>query len=220
MRRGFEAQAPGVLSLAYSLPVRDTIRLMWSASDHAKAYRLWQINLPDGPQVIYAGAEREYILPGQPIGSYVFSVDALGVWGVTGSNTVTVVVQPPPTLTPTPTLVPTRTPTITPTPFATMTPRPPVSSHLRCGATYDSWYLTIVDETGPFNGHYISYQFFDEVRGLVLYYDMTRTYTDTNRTYHINAEFWRVYDGGVQGRIWTDVTGGVFGNNTQYCQNY
>ncbi|MFN8475247.1 MAG: carboxypeptidase-like regulatory domain-containing protein [Anaerolineae bacterium] len=136
MKRGFESQAPGVLSLAYSLPVRDTIRLMWSASDHAKAYRLWLMNAADGPQVIYAGPDLEYTLSGQPVGTYVFSVDALGVWGVTASNSVTIVVKPPPT--------PTATPTMTATPRPTNTPTPPPDPNTLylCSSRYPDYFLT------------------------------------------------------------------------------
>ncbi|MFN8498780.1 MAG: hypothetical protein U0641_13090 [Anaerolineae bacterium] len=220
MRRGYEAQTPGVVGLSFTLPTRDTIRLIWSVSDHAKAYRLWLMNAPDGPQVIYAGSDLEATLPGQPVGTYVFAVDALGVWGVTGSNSVTVVVQPPPTPTPTATLVPTRTPTSTPTPRPTATPHPPVSSRLRCGASDEGWTLDIVDESGGYNGSYVSFQFWDDLRGWVYAFRVERTYLNSNRTYHMDAEYWRVWTGVLQGRVWASVTGGVFGNNAQYCQNF
>jgi len=115
MKRGNEALAPDALTLSFSLPTRDTIRLTWSAAARATAYRLWQLNAPGGPQVLYAGADLSVTLPGQAIGAYSFSVDALNMWGATASNTVIVVIQPPPTPTPTLTPVPTRTPTPVPT---------------------------------------------------------------------------------------------------------
>ena len=117
MKQGYNELAPGTPNLSFSQPVRDTIRLTWSNTARAKAYRVLRWLSLDNQQVIYTGEETALLLPGLAPGTYAFSVDALNQWGVTASQLVTVVVQPPPT--------PTATPTNTPTPVPTNTPVPP-----------------------------------------------------------------------------------------------
>ncbi|MFN8485557.1 MAG: S8 family serine peptidase [Anaerolineae bacterium] len=110
MKRGNENLAPDSPTLSFSQPARDTIHLTWRPAARATAYRVWQLNAPDGPQVLYSGVDTDFTLTGQSVGAYVFSIDAMNMWGVTPSNSVTVVVQPPPTATATPIPTPTNTP--------------------------------------------------------------------------------------------------------------
>ncbi len=115
MKKGYDELTPGTPILSFSQPVRDTIRLTWSNTVRAKVYRVWRWLSLDNQQVIYTGEETSLLLPGLAPGTYAFSVDALNQWGVTASQLVTVVVQPPPTPTATPTPRPTNTPVPTPT---------------------------------------------------------------------------------------------------------
>ncbi len=211
--------APSAPILSTSGPtVSGLVTLTWTTAARAKAYLVLYGSTPnpDDAQVIYITSETQ---GGQytytvPLGTSYFRVSAVNDWGLTNSNIVAVTLQP--TATPTAT----RTPTLPPTPLATMTPRPPSSSRLQCGATSQGWYLDVVGESGSTSSTSDSYQLWDDRRGWVSHYDIDRTYVNTGRTYHITAEYWRIFDVTLQGRVWADVTGGVFRSSTQYCQNY
>ena len=100
-------------------------------------------------------------------------------------------------------------------------PPPTPDCSVTCGADAGGWWCGITCESGSSSSTSESWQFFDPARGIVTAYSIDRTYANSGNTYHISAQYWRVSSGGsVVGRVKLDVTGGVFGNNTQHCQNY
>jgi hypothetical protein len=90
-----------------------------------------------------------------------------------------------------------------------------------CGANAGGWWVNITCEFGSYTSRTEPFQYWDDTRGWVTHYKIDRTYANSGNTHHISAEYWRVSSGGVLvGRVWMNVTGGVFGNDTQHCQNY
>ena len=98
---------------------------------------------------------------------------------------------------------------------------PPPPCEVTCEANANGWQAHITCESGSASSRTESFQYWDDNRGWVTHYEIDRTFADSGNTYHITAEHWRVSSGGnIVGRVWVNVTGGVFGENTQHCQNY
>jgi len=100
-------------------------------------------------------------------------------------------------------------------------PLPKTDCSVTCGADAGGWWCEITCESGSYTFTSRSITFWDPERGWVTAYSIDRTYDESGNTYHLSAEYWRISSGGeIVGRIKLDVTGGVFGNNEQHCQNY
>jgi uncharacterized protein (DUF2345 family) len=82
-------------------------------------------------------------------------------------------------------------------------------------------WVSITCESGSSTRSIESWQYFQSTRGIVTGFQEDRTYDNTGQSYSINGSYWQISSGGeIQGRIEVTVTGGVFGENVQYCQNY
>ena len=145
------------------------------------------------PATVYSGPATSKVISGRDIGTYYYRVQASNAVGTSNwSGTKSVVVTVPP---------------------------PPCS--VTCGANAGGWWADITCESGSYTSYTESFQYWDDTRGWVTHYEIDRTYADSGNTYHISAEYWRVYsEGNLVGRVSMNVTGGVFGDNAQHCQNY
>lgn len=166
----------------------------WSSVRGAEYYSLQEDDEPSflSPTIAYSGTGTSKAISGRDVGTYYYRVSASNSAGTSDwSNVKSVVVTVPP---------------------------PPCA--VTCGADAYGWWVNITCESGPTSSRSESFQYWDPARGWVTHYEIDRTYTDSGRTYHITAEYWRVFTGVIEGRVTVNVTGGVFGENTQHCQNY
>jgi hypothetical protein len=145
------------------------------------------------PARVYSGLDSSKAVSGKDIGTYYYRVQASNDVGSSDwSSTKSVVVTG---------LAP--------------------SCGVTCEADAGGWSVNITCESGASTSRSQSLRYHDDTRGWVTLYSIDRTYTNSGNTYHISAEYWRVYPGGnAVGRISLNVTGGVFGENAQHCQNY
>jgi hypothetical protein len=150
----------------------------------------------------------------------------------TPTNTPTSTPTATPTDTPTPTNTPTNTPTTTststPTPTVTPTPTPtptntstPTPTPVPC--TVDcSEGVTITCESGPVSYTSFCWNEASEEKGWTRRCEVTATFEKSGNNYEFDVTSYtaKVAQGKFQNRVEVIVTGGVFGDEPQYCQNY
>ena len=166
----------------------------WSSVSGAEGYNLQeddQSSFPN-PTTLYSGTATSQAMSGREVATYYYRVNASNSAGEGGwSNVKSVTVTVP-----------------------------PPACDVTCGAN-GGWWADISCETGSSSSKVFSLQYWDDNRGWVRIYDVERTYDESGNTYDMIAEYWRVSSGGATvARMWVDVSGGVFGDNKQHCQNY
>jgi hypothetical protein len=124
----------------------------------------------------------------------------------------------PPTATPTP-VPPTATPTPVP-PTATSTPIPPTPTPA-CKVDCSGG-VAITCESGGASYRSDCWNQVSEKKGLLRLCQVTATYAKSGNTYKFETTSYLAQDskGDVQERLEVKVSGGLFGDKSQYCQNY
>jgi hypothetical protein len=168
----------------------------WSVVSGATGYTLEESDNAgfSSPNTVYSGPDSSVSIANKDIGTYYYRVKASNTLGASDwseSKSVEVSVSPPPC---------------------------DVSCSTPFGYCTGSWTVSLSCESGSPDENESCYLVSDPVWGTITHCDVTRTYSQSGRTYYMDVEYWNVYPSTCYFRVW--VWGGVFGSDKQYCKNY